>query len=83
MCVWESLGFLKKEVLLSRRSHDYLLGHWQCRYAVLHHLRYCSGFPRWHISQYLNHPQHSSIVDGRNPAPPGMYKSCKQWDKHG
>ena len=23
----------------------------------------------------------NDTVDGRNPAPPGMYKPCKQWDK--
>ena len=34
------------------------------------------------VKKVLTFPVSSShTVDGRNPAPPGMYKPCKSWDK--
>ena len=36
----------------------------------------------WMIWMMLHDPKiGNDTVDGRNPAPPGMYKTCKSWEK--
>jgi len=52
--------------MLSSRCH--LLTH----HPPQHHLDF---------SCTINSSPQQHTVDGRNPAPPGMYKPCKQWDK--